>query len=284
MARRAACLFVALLPTAAHAFSNTYPIVAWSSYSSNTLDSASSSRSADSGVVLERILLNDDVCRNDAIVLIDQLGLHASDLRNLPSSSSLVESLNVAASTLELPYMPQINSPPFSELASAVAERCAARLVSHEAGQTEVVHSGEGKHVVCIGMPSLDGVDGEQRKGMMVEHELQLSSSLASLAKSFPKHLVVYAGWHPAVHTRQLPSPFSSTSSLLNSTAAFAPPSGGILARYQLLTPGLILSLLIGFFVLVPTVMFGVSALAGIKSPLQGEPPKGFIASEKKNQ
>ena len=70
----------------------------------------------------------------------------------------------------------------------------------------------------------------------------------------------------------------------VTTAAAFASPSGGILARYQLLTPGLILALAVGFFVLVPIALMGISALAGIQSPLQGEAPKGYIASEKKNQ
>ncbi|TFY79182.1 hypothetical protein EWM64_g4834 [Hericium alpestre] len=59
---------------------------------------------------------------------------------------------------------------------------------------------------------------------------------------------------------------------------------GGILKRYQLLTPALITALLIAFFVLVPIVFFGVSALASIQSPLRIEAPKGFSSQEKKNQ
>ncbi|KZT66999.1 hypothetical protein DAEQUDRAFT_729596 [Daedalea quercina L-15889] len=269
-----------LSPAASYAYLGTAPIVAWSSHSSNTLSSASSSGYTNSVSALEDILLHGDVCQHDAIILIDQKGLHASDLRNLPSSSSLAQALNEAASALELPYVPQSASNPFSSLAGAVAERCGARVVSHAPGQPELTSNEKGKHVVCVEMPSLDGFEGADRRKAVAGHDSSLSTSLTKLAEVFPSHLVVYVGWHPSLHARQS-SPFTSN---LTSTAAFAPPSGGILARYQLLTPGLILALVVGFFVLVPIALLGISALASIQSPLQGQAPKGYIASEKKNQ
>jgi hypothetical protein len=62
------------------------------------------------------------------------------------------------------------------------------------------------------------------------------------------------------------------------------PGKTGILARYQLLTPGLILSLLVTLFVFVPLVLFGISALSSIQPPLRMEAPKGYSALDKKNQ
>lgn len=59
---------------------------------------------------------------------------------------------------------------------------------------------------------------------------------------------------------------------------------GGILKRYQLLTPGLILALLVVFFMLVPIIMLGVNVLASIQSPLRVEAPRSFNAKDKKNQ
>jgi hypothetical protein len=59
------------------------------------------------------------------------------------------------------------------------------------------------------------------------------------------------------------------------------PPEGGILARYQLFTPSLITALLVVFLVLVPIVLFSVSALASIQSPLRVQLPKGYSADEK---
>jgi len=282
MARRVACIVFALLPTLASAYSNTHPVVAWSSHSSNALDAASLSKSANPKSIFESILLNDHACEHDAVILVDQVGLHASDLRTLSPSSGLAQSLNVAPSTFELPYVRRSTAHPFSDFLDAVSERCGARVVNYKPGQAEQVPESKDKHVVCIEMPALGNVEGADRKRLMSEHESRLSSSLTELAAAFPKHLVVYAGWSPSLHARQSLSPFSPSS--INSTSAFASPPGGILARYQLLTPGLILSLLVGFFLLIPIVMMGVSAVADIKSPLQGEPPKGYLAAEKKNQ
>lgn len=280
MARSALYCLLTLLPAASYAYAGTAPIVAWSSHSSNVLNSASSEGYTSPVTALEDILLNGAVCQHDAIILVDQKGLHASDLRNLPSSSSLAQTLNSAVSTLELPYVARSVSNPFSSLAGTVADRCGARVVSHAPGQTNTALSAKEKHVVCVEMPSLDGFEGADRRKAVAEHDSTLSSALTKLAETFPSHLVVYAGWHPSLHARQS-SPFASN---LTSTAAFAPPSGGVLARYQLLTPGLILALAVGFFLLVPIVLMGISALASIQSPLQGEAPKGYIASEKKTQ
>ncbi|KAI0938928.1 hypothetical protein AcV5_000485 [Taiwanofungus camphoratus] len=285
MARRALHFLLAFVPTVALAFQNTHPLVAWSSHSSDALTSASLSKSTHPTTLLETLLLNDDVCQHDAVILVDQIDLHASDLRTLSSSSALAESLSSSPSSLQLPYIRRSTSHPFSNLAATLAQRCGSRVVSVVPGQNNIQGAQE-KHVVCMGMSSLDGIEGMERKSLMAALESRLSSSLSELAISFPSYLVVYAGWHPSHHARQFDPNFSSSFSNSNytSTSALSPPTGGILARYQLLTPGLIISLLIGFFVLIPIVLMGVSAVASIKSPLQGEPPKGFIAAEKKNQ
>lgn len=95
----------------------------------------------------------------------------------------------------------------------------------------------------------------------------------------FADYLVIYAGVPgSSLHARQ------SSSSSTFEAQAIASPSGGILKRYQLLTPGLILVLLVSLFTLVPVIFLGVSALSSIQSPLTNEIPKGFSAEEKKNQ
>jgi len=71
---------------------------------------------------------------------------------------------------------------------------------------------------------------------------------------------------------------------LLDTAGNSISAKGGILTRYQLLTPGLIITLFVTFFLLVPIVLFGISALASIQSPLRVESPKGYNAQEKKNQ
>jgi hypothetical protein len=100
--------------------------------------------------------------------------------------------------------------------------------------------------------------------------EARLASELEKIERDYPRHLVILA----ASRRQDDPAPAPSPSA----------PAGGILARYQLLTPALITGLLLAFFVLVPVVLFGVSALASIQSPLRVQAPKGYSADEKKNQ
>jgi len=104
---------------------------------------------------------------------------------------------------------------------------------------------------------------------LLILPETRLASELERIGRNYPRHLVILAG----SRRQDGPAPVPSGS-----------PEGGILARYRLLTPALITGLLLVFFVLVPIVLFGVSALASIQSPLRVQPPKGYSADEKKNQ
>lgn len=131
--------------------------------------------------------------------------------------------------------------------------------------------------------------------GLTCEAESRLSEDLASIAAAFPKHLVVYAGWNPTYDRRQFYEedddadydlddyafPETPTTPI---TRKAVPSNAGILKRYQLLTPGLIVCLFVAFFVLFPVLYMSVSALASIQSSVGSEPPKGFNAVEKKNQ
>lgn len=124
------------------------------------------------------------------------------------------------------------------------------------------------------------------------------SAELATVAASAPRHLVIFGGapsTESTIARRQL-SVSSIAEEVIESptvpapvlqqapAAAFASPTGGIFARYQLLTPGLITALLIAFFVLLPALLFSISALSAIQSPLRVEAPKGYSAEGKKNQ
>jgi len=105
---------------------------------------------------------------------------------------------------------------------------------------------------------------------------------MLKVASTFPDHLIVYSSDSSRFVRRQVEGTPESGSlfSAPNHTAA----NGGILKRYQLLTPGLILTLIVAFFVLVPIIVFSVRALASIQSPLRAEAPRSFSARDKKNQ
>lgn len=115
-----------------------------------------------------------------------------------------------------------------------------------------------------------------------------LADELSLLATTFPDHLVVYTGSPlPSHYKRQHPDDperpvldFDAAPLAANTTL----PTGGILKRFQLLTPGLITALLVTFFVLVPVTMLGLNALASIQNPSRMDTSKTFNAQERKNQ
>jgi len=281
----------ALLPLA-FAFSDTQPIITWSSHRARLLDLLPSelTSSTHSASFLNRILTHDDICDYDAVVLVEQSGLHASDLRTLDPSSSLAKVLKSVPSSRQFPYVSQGETVSSAKAAQSLADRCGSRLVTLRSGEGEVAIEAGHKHVVCIKMPHLEGF-AKHRKEAMAMHESHLSSDLETIASLSPKHLVIFTGLPSHLSARQVPtsSEFDSPSSTSVPAIASAPNStvledGGILKRYQILTPALITTLLVTFFILVPIIMFGVSALASIQSPLSSEVPKGFDAQEKKVQ
>jgi hypothetical protein len=74
--------------------------------------------------------------------------------------------------------------------------------------------------------------------------------AIERMVSAFPDHLIIYSSDSSHFVQRQLGEAPDSGSlfSAPNHTVA----DGGILKRYQLLTPGLIITLIVVFFVLVP--------------------------------
>jgi hypothetical protein len=224
--------------------------------------------------------------------------LHASDLRTLSPSSRLARSLSSSPSSRQFQYVPIHAELEMSAMAGDLSVRCGFRVVEFSPGQGGYFSRGA-KHVFSISMPTIES-SGAARKSQMNTYgassglfdrsllliskrrlESQLSDELDRLTSSFPNHLVIYTGSFTSPFSkRQAPPPVLENMFQANTTL----PDGGILKRYQLLTPGLIMGLLVAFFVLVPVAMVGFRALASIQSPLRVEPPKGYSATEKKSQ
>lgn len=167
--------------------------------------------------------------------------------------------------------------------------RCGSVLleISPESGEWALA---EGKkHVLKMSMPPLEGT-ARYRKTVMDQHEQLIAATLEKLAGQTSNHLVIYTGSALPQAKRQFEPEFDSfddddeDSSMFNSNTVAAPADGSILQRYQLLTPALILTLLIVFFVMIPVLVLGITALASIQSPLRTEAPKGYGAHEKKVQ
>ncbi|KAI9507201.1 hypothetical protein F5148DRAFT_147344 [Russula earlei] len=271
-------LVAASLQTAL-SFLETSPLVAWSSHRSSALDrlrlgSVSTSATPHANDLFSKLLTDTGVCEFDAVIIVNQPRLHASDLRSLPPSSSLATRLQDSPSSIQFPYvrfpLPKQSDPsPFQELADKVAVLCDAQPLSSPIGDTVSSSERGTVRVLQLSMPAVTESAGA-RKRSVADHEARLATELDKIARAFPRHLVIMAGSPRQDDPVPPPSP--------------APPAGGILARYQLLTPALITSLILAFFVLVPIVLYGISALASIQSPLRVQPPKGFSADEKKNQ
>ncbi|KDR74531.1 hypothetical protein GALMADRAFT_250537 [Galerina marginata CBS 339.88] len=286
-------LVVAAVANAVLAYSNTSPIVAWSSLSSFALDSLPSRFDSDvhSASILESILNADDVCNHEAIVIVDQPGLHASDLRSLSPNTHLARSLSLSPSARQYPYLPAHPSLDITSLAESVSSKCRSQLLQYVPGQSDVTLKHGSKHVICMNMPHL-AESGKERKNAMVKHETLLGIELSTLASTFPDHLVIYTGspLHSSPSKRQAPNtPDRPVLDLSISADTLAPanttlPTGGILKKYQLLTPGLITSLLVTFFILIPVVLMGMNALASIQTPIRSDMGKTFNAQERKNQ
>jgi UPF0716 family protein affecting phage T7 exclusion len=98
---------------------------------------------------------------------------------------------------------------------------------------------------------------------------------------TFPNHFVILSG-SSTLPKRQSADKLLSIPFYRYSNSTW--PEAGALTRYQLLTPGLITTLLVAFFILIPVIFAGIFALATIQSPLRIGAPQGYNDQEKKNQ
>ncbi|KAJ7750137.1 hypothetical protein DFH07DRAFT_1062233 [Mycena maculata] len=269
---------LSLLPLAL-AFSNTSPLVSWSSHSSSTLNGLPP-KFPHAHALVDAILSGEDLCAHDAVVFVEQPDLHASDLRTLPPSTHLARALSTAPASRQYPYLPAAEADlDLSALLESAAARCSSAFSSHSLSPGTPLLLGEKqKHVVSLTLPPLGDALAQERKEALHAHDDLLSTTLAALSATHPKHLVIYASF-PSV--KRTASPIFPSLPL---RADNATTTGGILARYQLLTPGLITTLLVTLFVLLPIVMLGIQALASIQSPVKTEVPRGYDAAERKNQ
>jgi len=264
------------------AFENTFPVVAWTLQRSTALELLPSTVS-DSGGLVHSILSAEGICNHDAVVIIEQPGLHASDLRSLPSSCHLAKNLASAPSCRQYPYSQSSGDVPSA--VEALVAKCNSRIITLTPGGELHGFDKQSKHVVRATFPKLDG-SGKDRRKVMESHESLLSGFVAQLSSKFPDLLFIYTGQPSSAHLGKRQSPGSPSVnrpvlSLISSNSAL--PEGGILKRYQLLTPGVITALLVSFFIL-GVIMVGLRALASIQSPVRVEAPKDYSATTKKNQ
>ncbi|KAG1902784.1 uncharacterized protein F5891DRAFT_1021195 [Suillus fuscotomentosus] len=283
MVGRAAIL--ALLPVVGVlGYSDTVPIVAWSSKSSSVLNGLSPDlRYEDSVSIIDGVLSPEGACSFDTVLVINQPGLRSSDLRALPTSSGLSAILNTAPSSRQYPHVKRSASASLQDITESLARRCGSTLTNASPADGPLDLAENSKHVVCVNMPAIEG-SPKLRKVAMLGHDQYLFSEIEKIDAAFTSHLVLYVGSpleHPG-YRRQLlpPSEFDSTYAPDNSTLS----DGGIFKRYQLFSTPLLVALLVVFFIIVPIIMMAVSALASLQSSVRLEAPKGYHAQEKKTQ
>ncbi|KAG8728711.1 hypothetical protein FRC10_004633 [Ceratobasidium sp. 414] len=271
-----------LLSSYANAFYDTVPIAVWTS-----TQSSSAIRSLKDHVpqvpsqaqVLNALMSNDELCSLDAIVVVGQPGLHAGQLASLTSDSHLKSRLQAAVSKVHFPYVPVSSVADADSIARDVAALCQSVSTEWSAGR---VLERSNKYVLHFELP-------EAKDKFWSTHDQVLEENLAEISSTFNSYAVFLTGTGQADSTlvtkRQQPNHLSSPgfANPIILLANITEPTGGILARYQLLTPGLLTGLLIAFGLLIPLLMVGVNALASIQNPIRTEAPKG-LSLEKKNQ
>ncbi|KAK2462266.1 hypothetical protein APHAL10511_005572 [Amanita phalloides] len=277
-------LVLVVLAALAAAYSGTHPVLAWSSQPSNVLQSLPQSFEKPHSP-LAHIVSNNAVCDHSAVIIIEHPGVHASVLRSLSPSSGFVRSFS-NPSLRYYPYMP-IDLYDVSVHVDKLSQQCGSRIVKFSPGQGVTFDLGY-RYVIHMNLPGLHSLH-EPQKNVMKHHDDILSRELDSLTSIFPEHLIIYMGVPLLPEFTKRQAPEVPERPVLQLSDSYAPsnatlPTGGILKHYQLLTPALISSLLLVLFILLPIVMFGITALASIQSPLKVENPKGYSAREKKIQ
>ncbi|KAG8935859.1 hypothetical protein FRC02_005858 [Tulasnella sp. 418] len=295
------------------AFSDTTPFLAWSSVKSRSLDLAASSISPllKSTSSLHEYFRHSDICEHQAVVVVLYSGLHASDLRNLSPSSHISTTSRSAPSSLYIPYTQATGF----ELSRALAENCGSTIENVGLRDNLAFNNYDSKYVFVVEPPEVSGA-GQRRRALVQDFgeqnnflalvpslsidsiaETHLSDRLKEIATRFPSHLVVLSGTSSSeIGERHIPDSISSivgaprlssAKKRYHSQSPRTTPNsgklGGVFKKYQLLTPGLITTLGITFFLVFPILYFVINALSSIKSPLRSEGGKQPSA-EKKNQ
>ncbi|THH08029.1 hypothetical protein EW145_g2985 [Phellinidium pouzarii] len=255
----------------AWAFSDSTPLVAWTTHKSALVNAFLELQQPQ----VDALLSGKELCKFDAVIIVDQPGLHAQDLKKLPSSATVPSRMKAAQKSMQLPYTRRFTADVLVNATEALAHRCGSRI---QWGSTtsSFEFDTSSKHVLHMALSSISG-EAVWRKRIMSELESSLARAIREIESAFPNHFFLYTG-SDMFDKRQFTGdsidlPFSFTAA--NST-------GGILQNYQLLTPGLIVSLLVSFFLLVPIIIFSVQALASIQSSVRLDAPRGLSQDKKK--
>jgi len=213
---------------------------------------------------LQDVLAQDSICSDyDLVLIVDQAGLHASDLRAMESTSSLASLFKDAPSSMHVPYV-RPSSEPSDILAQQLAQQCGSELVQVTAGEERPRVQKTGKHVVLVNVREQDSLH---------DHSTELANTMSRLATMFKRHLVLLSGSRP----------LAKRAEPINKPKLPTPPTPPPVLGFRYLTPPLVIGLLVTFGVFVPILLIALNALASVKGPTRVDTGK-VPSMDKKNQ
>ncbi|KAL7411764.1 hypothetical protein BDY24DRAFT_416684 [Mrakia frigida] len=299
----AAVLVASTLLPSTLAFVNTAPFVLWSQPSLSAVGALSSQVELEGAVVdsplAYDVLSDESLCSLGGVLVIDQEGLHASDLPSMSFLSRLLPS-----ASLQLPYLTSTSPSNLDDSLAQLAKACGSVVQTVQAG--EHIPQGETSVVQIVKVEGKAVVEEERDADIQWEDALISPQIISFLDTHASSHLIVLTG-HPSSSSSPLAIQQHRRNQkevplLLVSPAAAAAKTSSLpsknrngttvvendlplLARYQILSTPILTCLIVSFGLLLPILAFGISALQSIKVPERMTATKGIIVTgEKKNQ
>ncbi|KAF8334976.1 uncharacterized protein EI90DRAFT_3153136 [Cantharellus anzutake] len=227
--------------------------------------------------------LEDNICSFDAIVVVHQPGLSLDDLYAAPSSS-LLSSLFSDAPWKRISQRTVPAEP--SDLLKSIQDRCQYDITELHLGQLYEEKDASNiiarPKIISLPLPHLTD-KGRARKVAMSFIVSELARDLQIIGGTFESHFVMFASVpYSTTFKREMASTSNSPFFIRQATHAdpvhgyagnTTLPEGGILQRYQLLTPGILTILLVVVLVFFPILHVGISALSSIKTSQRMDNP-----------
>jgi hypothetical protein len=110
--------------------------------------------------------------------------LHASDLRTLSPTAHIARCLSSSPSARQYPYLPTHPELDLTSIAGRVSSKCGSRLLEYSPGHADVTLKQDAKHVVYLGMPHLEE-SGRARKEAISNHGWSSPLSTVRIYYSF---------------------------------------------------------------------------------------------------
>ncbi|KAM0794331.1 BIG/ATPase V1 complex, subunit S1 [Usnea florida] len=260
-----------------NAFKNTSPFFLFST--SELLASSSDLTSAET---LSKVIIPElETCISDTYIIVSQPGANALDYRDRASPYLQMKMLgrdkSIRSSLAVSEVLGELSA---GYLSGVIQEKCGAGHLRVDASTGSFAISEDSKpRVINLDFPPLPAGDGRYQK--LLENDAFLASFLDLISSN--KFTVVYtttppdAAYHPALTESesyemdaqfQAPVHMELKRDLSNTKRASGDditlPKGPLFERYQFLSPGLFMGLLV-FFILLSILYVGINGVASLQ-------------------